>query len=224
MPKPRGQQKKTVKAKIHIFCEGAKTEPNYIRAYIEIKHPTVRSLKSENQPVRIVNTSKNTPKQLVDEASKFVQSLENASDQVWVVYDRESPRKHTDSVHADARNMALANGVHIAFSNVCFELWLLLHFKYAVIGCDMCDDVIRHKYFKDAMKEIDVDSYAKGQANVASLIISQKGTDTAKANAIATNAATIASSPEEDEDKPYKLRPYTDVYKLLDEIDKIAAA
>jgi hypothetical protein len=223
MPKPRSQQKKTVKAKIHIFCEGAKTEPNYINAYIDIKHPTVRSLKKENQPVRIVDTSKNTPKQLVDEASKFVQSLENASDQVWVVYDRESPRKYTDSVHADARNMALANGVHIAFSNVCFELWLLLHFKRAAIGCDMCNDVIGNKHFKDAMEEIGVENYAKGQADVASLIISQKGTDTAKANAIAINTATIAAAPESDEDKLYKLSPYTDVYKLLEAIDKIAA-
>lgn len=223
MPKPRGQQKKTVKAKIHIFCEGAKTEPNYIRAYIEIKHPTVRSLKSENQPVRIVNTSKNTPKQLVDEASKFTKTLENPSDQVWVIYDRESPRRHTDSVHADARKKALANDVQIAFSNVCFELWLLLHFKRAAIDCDSCDDVINHPHFKAAMTGIGVHSYAKGQANVASLIITAKGTDIAKTNAIAINAATIKSSPGEDEDKPYKLKPYTDVYKLLDAIDIIAA-
>jgi hypothetical protein len=224
MPKPRGQQKKTVKAKIHIFCEGAKTEPNYINAYIDIKHPTVRSLKSENQPVRIVNTSKNTPKELVDEAAKFTKTLDNPFDNVWVVYDRESARKYDDSVHADARKKALANGVQIAFSNVCFELWLLLHFKRAAIGCDMCDDVIKHQHFKDALKEISVNSYAKGQADVARLIILQKGTDTAKANAIAINTATIASSPEEDEDKPYKLRPYTDVYVLLNAIDEIAVS
>jgi hypothetical protein len=223
MPKPRSQQKKTVKAKIHIFCEGKKTEPNYINAYIDIKYPTVRHMHGRDRAVITVPTSKNTPQQLVDVASSYVGSLENPSDQVWVVYDRESPRKYIDSVHANARNMALANGINIAFSNVCFELWLLLHFKRAAIGCDMCDDVIGHKHFKDAMEEIDVDSYAKGQANVASLIITAKGTDIAKANAIAINAATIASSPEEDEDKPYKLRPYTDVYKLLDAIDKIAA-
>lgn len=223
MPKPRGQQKKTVKAKIHIFCEGAKTEPNYIRAYIEIKHPTVRSLKNENQPVRIVNTSKNTPKELVDEASEFVANLENSSDQVWVIYDRESPHKYADSVHADARKKALTNGVQIAFSNVCFELWLLLHFKCAEISCDMCNDVINHPHFKQAMAQIKVSSYAKGQADVASLIIKAKGTAVAIANAKAINAATIAAAPESDEDKFYKLRPYTDVYKLLDAIDKIAA-
>lgn len=222
MPKLRGQQKKTVKARIHIFCEGKKTEPNYINAYIDIKYPTVRHMHGRDRAVIIVPTSKNTPQQLVDVASSYVGSLENPSDQVWVVYVRESPRKHTDSVHADARKKALANSVRIAFSNVCFELWLLLHFKHAAIGCDSCDDVIGHKHFKDAMKEIDVDSYAKGQADVASLIILAKGTDIAKANAVAINAATIASSPEEDEDKPYKLTPYTDVYELLDAIDKIA--
>ncbi len=87
----------------------------------------------------------------------------------------------------------------------------------------MCNDVINHPHFKQAMAQIKVSSYAKGQADVASLIIKAKGTAVAIANAKAINAATIAAAPESDEDKFYKLRPYTDVYKLLDAIDKIAA-
>lgn len=222
MPKSRGQQQKTVKAKIHIFCEGAKTEPNYIRAYIEVKHPTVRRLQGEDQPVKIIPTSKNTPKQLVEVATKFKKALDNLSDEVWVVYDRESSRKYADSVHVSAMSKALAKGVQIAFSNVCFELWLLLHFQRAAISCDMCDDVINHPHFKQAMAQIKVSSYAKGQADVASLIIKAKGTAVATANAKAINAATIAAAPEGDEDKLYKLRPYTDVYNLLEAIDEVA--
>ena len=34
MAKPRKKGNRVVKPKIYIFCEGEKTEPSYIRAYI----------------------------------------------------------------------------------------------------------------------------------------------------------------------------------------------
>jgi hypothetical protein len=47
-----------------------------------------------------------------------------AYDSVWCVFD-------VDSHHhiADAKQMASDNGIHLAISNPCFELWLLLHFR-----------------------------------------------------------------------------------------------
>lgn len=43
---------------------------------------------------------------------------------VWCVYDRD------DHPHlAEAGQMARDNGIHVALSNPCFELWLLLHFR-----------------------------------------------------------------------------------------------
>ena len=47
-----------------------------------------------------------------------------AYDAVWCVFDVD---EHPQI--ADARQMARANGIELAISNPCFELWLLLHFR-----------------------------------------------------------------------------------------------
>jgi hypothetical protein len=45
-------------------------------------------------------------------------------DEVWCVFDcDEHPRI------PEAMQHARDNGIHVAFSNPCFELWLLLHFQ-----------------------------------------------------------------------------------------------
>jgi hypothetical protein len=45
-------------------------------------------------------------------------------DEVWCVFDIDS---HPNV--ADAVQMARDNGIHLAISNPCFELWLLLHLR-----------------------------------------------------------------------------------------------
>src|SRR5262249_27212226 len=45
-------------------------------------------------------------------------------DEVWCVYDVDSHPKL-----ADAFQQARDNGIELAISNPCFELWLLLHFR-----------------------------------------------------------------------------------------------
>lgn len=52
-------------------------------------------------------------------------------DEVWCVFDVDAhPRV------ADARNMAHANGLRLAMTNPCFELWLLLHLRDSPGGQD----------------------------------------------------------------------------------------
>ena len=64
MPKPRGERKRELKPVLHIFCEGEKTEPNYINGYLKKFCPGNRRLKV----IKVEKTRKNTPVQLVDEA------------------------------------------------------------------------------------------------------------------------------------------------------------
>ncbi|NYJ33039.1 RloB family protein [Nocardiopsis aegyptia] len=45
--------------------------------------------------------------------------------EVWCVIDVEAPRPH-DSLD-EAMGLARDCGIHIAYANPCFELWLLLH-------------------------------------------------------------------------------------------------
>jgi hypothetical protein len=48
-------------------------------------------------------------------------------DEIWCVFDVEWPTNHPDLKNAVDR--ARANGIYLAISNPCFELWLILHFQ-----------------------------------------------------------------------------------------------
>ena len=45
MPKKIDRKTRDVKPRLHIFCEGEKTEPNYIKGYIERKFSQNKFLK-----------------------------------------------------------------------------------------------------------------------------------------------------------------------------------
>lgn len=47
-------------------------------------------------------------------------------DAVWAVFDRDSHKRLQE-----AFSIAQSHGVRAAYSNPCFELWFLLHFRYS---------------------------------------------------------------------------------------------
>ena len=58
MPKVRGYGSKKLKPVLHIFCEGEKTEPNYLNGYLQKNYSGNRLLKV----VRVEKTADSTPK------------------------------------------------------------------------------------------------------------------------------------------------------------------
>lgn len=103
------------RAVIYIYSEGTVTEPNYFTA---IK----RELRLAQVDIRPIGTSRSTLS-LVDFviAEKGI----NSQDEFWVVFDRDD---HTDFNKAIEKGEA--NGLGVAYSNECFELWFILHFEY----------------------------------------------------------------------------------------------
>ncbi|PNU19851.1 hypothetical protein C2E25_10490 [Geothermobacter hydrogeniphilus] len=201
MPRKRKSNQKNLKPRLHIFCEGEKTEPNYLKGYIERRFPGTRL-----SPVR--PTPKNTPIQLVEEAIR--EKEKNPSGDIfWVVYDREAPTKYPDALHAEARSKADAHGIKIAFSNVCFEVWILLHFQPTVAAYANYDDLQKRSKLKTHIK-----NYDKGTKR----LFSGEEISTARKYAEDLNRRTIAGA-DPAWTKPYQWNPYTDVYKLLDAID-----
>lgn len=112
--RPRGAGGRAPRKAILIVCEGAKTEPHYFEAF---KRPSVR----------VIGLGKNT-KSLVEAAIQLKED-EEAYDQYWCVFDR-------DSFPANNFNAALQKaekaGLRVAYSNEAFEIWYLLHFDYIV--------------------------------------------------------------------------------------------
>ena len=115
---PRRKRSRGVNSVLHIFCEGA-TEEAYFEAYKRKIHCAA---------VVIEHSHHGDPKGLVAEAIKAKEGSP-ANDIFWVVYDAEelSQRNKLPS-HAEALQAANRNGINIAFSAICFEVWLLLHF------------------------------------------------------------------------------------------------
>ncbi|MCP4133103.1 MAG: RloB domain-containing protein [bacterium] len=81
MPKNRNRKSglKRVKKRLFIVCEGEKTEPLFFNEFI--KDCDFRGSPVE---IRVVNTEKNSPKELIGIAKKL---REVESDEIWSVLD-----------------------------------------------------------------------------------------------------------------------------------------
>lgn len=199
---------------MHIYCEGEKTEPYYLEKYLRKFHDGDR----RRQVIQIEPTRKNTPVQLVDEAITHKKSRSTPEQDVfWVIYDREAIAKYPDEKHEIAWKKAKAAGVNVAISNVCFELWILLHFVRNTASYSSYNDLMSNSALKIELLRAGLPKYDKGEKKIFDFIGGDA--DIAKQNAIDMNKITIASAA--DPDAPhYLLNPFTSVPYLLNAIDE----
>lgn len=144
------------KKRVVVVCEGSKTEPNYFAALTPIAKEALIE-------VTVVDEPATSPKQLVDAACKLLKDSRNYArkskdenakvDEVWCVHD-------VDEHHGlkEARQRALDNGVNLAISNPCIEIWFLLHFQ------DTKGYLHRHEAMRRLRQE--VPNYEKGRMDL----------------------------------------------------------
>ncbi len=104
-----------------IFCEGELTEPLYLKAFASL--PEVRRVATLD-----IRGMGYEPRRLVEEARAVKRSERGqatGATEYWCVFDVEAPTQHV-RLH-EAVQMARDNGISVAISNPCFELWLVLH-------------------------------------------------------------------------------------------------
>jgi hypothetical protein len=110
--------------RILVVCEGEVTEPEYLRAFqaacrnprVDILIHPVRSI-----PSNLVHVAERRKRE-ADQRAVKEQDDNLIFDEVWCVFDvDEHPRI------PEALDLARRNGISVAMSNPCFELWLLLH-------------------------------------------------------------------------------------------------
>ncbi|GGM17757.1 RloB family protein [Dactylosporangium sucinum] len=112
---------------VAIFCEGQRTEPEYLDALR--REPDVRDAAAVDIRIEHIGGGA-VPLTLVRmavEARKRSIAEEGEIDEFWCVYDVEWPTHHPGL--AQAADLAARNGINLAVSNPCFELWLALHFR-----------------------------------------------------------------------------------------------
>ncbi len=149
-----------------MFCEGARTEPDYIEA-LKLE-PAVRE--SASVDIRIdLEASGAVPLTLVNaaaEARARSSQEQGEIDEVWCLFDVEWPRNHPGLSEARAR--AEASDVRLAISNPCFELWLALHFEDHTAWLDNdAAGKLRRKHDKSSGKGLDGSQYMPRRADAA---------------------------------------------------------
>ena len=128
--------KRYVRCRILIVCEGEKTEPNYFRSFSMIANSSglVYEINTAGGGINTI--------QVVDKAIQLkaqADKVSNPYDSVWVVFDRDD-FKPTDFDNAIKK--ATKNRIGCAWSNEAFELWYLLHFHNRVTA--MSRDEYKH--------------------------------------------------------------------------------
>lgn len=119
---------------IRLVCEGKETEPNYFNGLL-------RSL-GFKQPEAAFKAKDNSPKVVAKEAKeeyKKAVTLKIPKSKIWVwaVFDRDG---HVGVPEAIA--MLEGTPVGYAFSNICFEYWILLHYERTTRPFADCDEII----------------------------------------------------------------------------------
>lgn len=109
--------------RIAVFAEGEKTEPGYLthwyRAY---RHRVQVDIKGGLRDP--VTTVEEAIAQKHRETSEARRGRGRASDEYWCVIDDDGR-----SSVAPAVEKAEANGIRVAVSNPCIEVWFILHFR-----------------------------------------------------------------------------------------------
>lgn len=118
----RNVWKKKVKMKIYVICEGGVTEPKYLDAFakefgnglVEVK-----PIGASGVPLTIVNKAI----ELTKELNRKAKDSFDKEFKVWGLLDVD------DHPIIEAKIKARDNGIPLAISNPCFELWGLIHIK-----------------------------------------------------------------------------------------------
>ncbi|WP_351019617.1 RloB family protein [Shewanella sp. AC91-MNA-CIBAN-0169] len=188
--------------KIFAFCEGLNTEPKFIEDFIRENSNglvTVITIGAAGSPFKIVSTAVTKKKEL-DEIAKLSMDSLDEKFEVWAVFDKDEHPKIPE-----AFQKAEANNVYIAYSNPCFEIWPILHFK------NQTAPIHRHQLQSDLGKLIP-NYKKKGSKEIVYSDLPNAYAE-AKLKAIALGKDHIAIGT------PFG-NPYTDVFKLFDKIIK----
>lgn len=137
---------KDPKKRVVVVCEGAKTEPSYLKLINARTSSALVELLLLDEPAT-------SPKQLVERACREKREAEGISrrtkdpnakiDEIWCAFDVDE-----HPMLKEACQQAKDNGIAVAVSNPSIEVWFLLHFK------DQQGHIHRHEALKQLRQHI----------------------------------------------------------------------
>jgi hypothetical protein len=138
-----------IRKRMLILCEDEKSSLLYLKAF---KTDEEYKRKLSAVMVEVYHPKNHSPVGLMHEAVNMriqAKKERNPYDEIWIVLDKDH--------HANLKNAlneAKKKKINYALSNICFELWLLLHFTKTKKHYKFCDELIRElrKYYTSYSK------------------------------------------------------------------------
>jgi len=181
-----------------IVCEGEKTEPNYLNGF-----RVAYRLSSAN--IKIVHPDATDPMSIVSFAE--AELAHEGYDRVYCVFDRNGHANYEAALQrAYGSQYGKSGRLRIAVSVPCFEVWLLLHFRYTAAPfagsgrLSACDRVLREL-------EKHLPGYRKGYHGTFNALASRLD------DAIA-NAARLEAQNE----KSHTSNPATGMHRMINHL------
>ncbi len=199
---------------IRLACEGGKTEPNYFNGYFKTKgfnQPNIAFKPKDHSPKGVAKAAK-------EEYAKAKKQLKIPEDKIfiWAVFDRDGHQGIPDAIE-----MLRGTPIGIAFSNICFEYWILLHYENTTrqfLNCDAIITYIHQNHDKDYGKANDHYIRLKDKIPIAisrSQQIAENQRQYAERPATMLNGTNDANRPDSPN---WELNPYTDVHLIFESL------
>lgn len=188
-----------VNKRILILCEDEKSSLLYFKGFK--KDPELKR-KLAAVTVDVYHPHDYSPIGLVKEAKERIKKAKrdrNPYDEVWIAFDKDGHQNIPQ-----AFDNANQTNIKIAFSNICFEYWVLLHFEYTTKGFSKGDEIIKYikkDHFKNYEKNQDSFQILKDKMDLA-IINGEKLIKSLKSD--------LSSGIKE-----YELATYTNVHELV---------
>ena len=127
MKRKHPKRNRTIKPRILILCEG-QTEEKY---FLGLKQHDDYRRALQAVSIVILAAKGGSPNAILEKAKKLrsqASKQNNAFDQIWLVFDHDN---QDEKILTSVLQKAQRERFFITFSNLAFEVWLLLHFRCA---------------------------------------------------------------------------------------------
>lgn len=140
--KKRDSAELQVKPLVIISCEGTKTEPNYLKAII---NKLIQENKIARGSIVIAAHQHTDPMGVLNDLINYKDDY-TLFEKKWIVIDRDEVRSissnssgHPEENFISALSEAKKLNIDIAWSNPCFEIFIVEHYMYRDTGGDRKD-------------------------------------------------------------------------------------
>lgn len=198
-----------------IVCEDQNTERVYFEQFNRLFNAL---LPSETVYVKAVGTGRNSlgvVMQAIAEREKLATESGKMVDEVWAVFDKDDLDKipKTRENFEQAFSLAGEEHIRIAYSNECFELWLLLHFRNVNAEEALPRTALYERLAIAVNKHDKTFVYHHGSADVLSEVQKYGNEQKAIERAMALNTYHINNNHT-----PIEANPTTLVYQLVEQL------